>query len=129
MSTGRSEAIHHDPRLPLPVAVRVHPRARRVKLRLDSARDLLLLTWMVMSARPGQAESLTLLYLVLLDALLPALLPHLGLHALAPLVRPALFDAPQAAVPILALHCALVGSLGFTTYRRLRGGLSETAGG
>ena len=44
LSTGRSEAIHHDPRLPLPVAVRVHPRARRVTLRLDPARDLLLLT-------------------------------------------------------------------------------------
>jgi predicted metal-dependent hydrolase len=43
LSTGRSEAVHRDPRLPLPVAVRVHPRARRVKLRLDSARDLLLL--------------------------------------------------------------------------------------
>ena len=44
MSTGRSEAIHHDPRLPLPIAVRVHPRARRLKLRLDERRALLLLT-------------------------------------------------------------------------------------
>jgi hypothetical protein len=44
LSTGRSEAIHHDDRLPLPVAIRVHPRARRIKLRLDHNRDLLLLT-------------------------------------------------------------------------------------
>ena len=44
LSTGRSEAVHHDPRLPLPVAVRIHPRARRIKLRLDQSRDLLLLT-------------------------------------------------------------------------------------
>ena len=44
LSTGRSEAIHHDPRLPLPVAVRIHPRARRLKLRLDDKRALLLLT-------------------------------------------------------------------------------------
>ena len=51
LSTGRSEAIHHDPRLPLPVAVRVHPRARRVKLRLDQARDLLLLTCPPRSSR------------------------------------------------------------------------------
>ena len=44
LSTGRSEAIHHDPRLPLPVMLRIHPRARRLKLRLDEQRDLLLLT-------------------------------------------------------------------------------------
>ena len=51
LSTGRSEAIHHDPRLPLPVAIRIHPRARRVKLRLDEARDLLLLTCPPRSSR------------------------------------------------------------------------------
>jgi predicted metal-dependent hydrolase len=51
LSTGRSEAIHHDSRLPLPVAVRVHPRARRVKLRLDQTRDLLLLTCPPRSSR------------------------------------------------------------------------------
>ena len=44
LSTGRSEVIHHHPGLPLPVAVRVHPRARRLKLRLDERRGLLLLT-------------------------------------------------------------------------------------
>jgi predicted metal-dependent hydrolase len=44
LSTGRSEAIHHDSRLPLPVVIRIHPRARRLKLRLDPARALLLLT-------------------------------------------------------------------------------------
>ena len=44
LSTGLSEAIHHDSRLPLPVALRIHPRARRLKLRLDDSRDLLLLT-------------------------------------------------------------------------------------
>ena len=43
-STGRSEAIHHVSRLPLPVALRIHPRARRLKLRLDPARAMLLLT-------------------------------------------------------------------------------------
>ena len=44
LSTGRSESLFHDPRLPLPVAIRVHPRARRLKLRLDERRELLLLT-------------------------------------------------------------------------------------
>ena len=51
LSTGRSEAIHHDSRLPLPVAVRIHPRARRLKLRLDPARALLLLTCPPRSSR------------------------------------------------------------------------------
>lgn len=44
LSTGRSEAVHHHPGLPLPVALRVHPRARRLKLRLDDSHRLLLLT-------------------------------------------------------------------------------------
>jgi predicted metal-dependent hydrolase len=44
LSTGRSEAVHHHPGLPLPVAFRVHPRARRLKLRLDNNHQLLLLT-------------------------------------------------------------------------------------
>jgi predicted metal-dependent hydrolase len=51
LSTDRSEAIHHHPGLPLPVAIRIHPRARRLKLRLDAARDLLLLTCPPRSSR------------------------------------------------------------------------------
>jgi predicted metal-dependent hydrolase len=51
LSTGRSEAIHHHPGLPLPIAVRIHPRARRLKLRLDATRDLLLLTCPPRSSR------------------------------------------------------------------------------
>jgi predicted metal-dependent hydrolase len=44
LSTGRSEALHHHPGLPLPVSIRIHPRARRLKLRLDDGHRLLLLT-------------------------------------------------------------------------------------
>lgn len=51
LSTGRSEAVHHDPRLPLPVAVRIHARARRLKLRLDPTRAMLLLTCPPRSSR------------------------------------------------------------------------------
>jgi predicted metal-dependent hydrolase len=51
LSTGRSEAIHHHPGLPLPIALRIHPRARRLKLRLDVGRDLLLLTCPPRSSR------------------------------------------------------------------------------
>jgi len=51
LSTGRSEAIYHDPRLPLPVAVRIHPRSRRLKLRIDERRELLLLSCPPRSSR------------------------------------------------------------------------------
>jgi predicted metal-dependent hydrolase len=51
LSTGRSEALHHDHRLPLPVAIRIHPRARRLKLRLDDRHQLLLLTCPPRSSR------------------------------------------------------------------------------
>lgn len=51
LSTGRSDAFHHDSRLPLPVCLRVHPRARRLKLRLDDHRALLLLTCPPRSSR------------------------------------------------------------------------------
>ena len=44
LSIGRSDAIHHHPGLPLPVAIRIHPQARRLKLRFDAGRALLLLT-------------------------------------------------------------------------------------
>ncbi len=50
-STGRSEALHHDPRLPIPVALRVHPRARRLKLRFDETGQRLLLTCPPRSSR------------------------------------------------------------------------------
>ncbi len=56
LSTGRSEAIHHHPGLPLPVAVRIHPRARRLKLRLDTNRDLLLLTCPPRSSRQAALD-------------------------------------------------------------------------
>ena len=55
-STARSEALHHDPRLPLPIALRVHPRARRLKLRLDDTRALLLLTCPPRSSRRAALE-------------------------------------------------------------------------
>ena len=56
LSTGRSEAIHHDPRLPLPLAVRIHPRARRLRLRLDEARELILLTCPPRQSRKAALE-------------------------------------------------------------------------
>lgn len=44
LSTARSDVPVLHPGLPWPVAIRVHPRARRLKLRLDPERAQLLLT-------------------------------------------------------------------------------------
>lgn len=51
LSIARSEALLHDPRLPLPIAIRIHPRARRLGLRLDGAGETLLLTCPPRSSR------------------------------------------------------------------------------
>jgi len=56
LSTGRSEAVHRDSRLPLPVAIRIHPRARRLKLRLDESSELLLLTCPPRSSRKAALD-------------------------------------------------------------------------
>lgn len=56
LSIARSEAIHHHPGLPLPVAMRTHPRARRLKLRLDTKGKLLLLTCPPRSNRKAALE-------------------------------------------------------------------------
>ena len=56
LSTGRSEAVHRDSRLPLPVAICIHPRARRLKLRLDESSELLLLTCPPRSSRKAALD-------------------------------------------------------------------------
>ena len=56
LSTGRSEALIHDPRLPLPVLLKPHPRARRWKLRLCERRSLILLTCPPRSSRKSALE-------------------------------------------------------------------------
>jgi predicted metal-dependent hydrolase len=56
LSTGRSEALYHHPGLPLPVAIRSHPRARRMKLRVDEAGELLTLTLPPRSSRKAALD-------------------------------------------------------------------------
>lgn len=92
-------------------------------------RDLALLSYFGMTLRPGRAEATTLVYIVILDGLLPALLPHLGLGALVQLLWPPFFTAPFTAIAILAVHFALVLALPLVAYRRLQGALNETSGG
>lgn len=92
-------------------------------------RDLLLLTWLVMVSRPGQAEGLGAMYLVLLDGLLPALLPHLGLGAVATLLRPNALSAPYTAMALYGVQALAAAALCWHTYGRIHARLSGTPAG
>ncbi len=56
LSTGRSEVLYHHPGLPLPVAIRIHPHARRLKLRVDETRNLLAVTCPPRSSRKAALD-------------------------------------------------------------------------
>jgi hypothetical protein len=92
-------------------------------------RDLALVNYFGMTIRRGVPEATTLVYIGILDGLLPALLPRVGLGSLVPLFWPPFFSAPLTAVTVLSVHCAVAVFLAVNTYRRLQAGLSETGGG
>jgi len=91
-------------------------------------RDLVLLSYFGMSLRRGVPEATTLIYIGILDGLLPALLPHLGLEAFVPLFWPPFFTAPMTAIVIMSVHCAVVLFLAVRAYRRLQEGINGTTG-
>ena len=92
-------------------------------------RDVALLTYFGMTTRRGRAEATTLVYIGILDGLLPALLPHLGLGSLAVLFWPPFFTAPLTAIAILGVHVALALALAVCAYRRTQARLNGTTGG
>ena len=87
-------------------------------------RDLALLTFFSLRVRGGRAEATTLVYLAILDGLLPALLPRLGLDGLVGLVRPELFSAPFTAIAVMGVHAAIACVLGVRAYRATMAGFS-----
>ena len=91
-------------------------------------RDLLLLTYFGMTSRSGRAEATTLVYLGVLDGLLPALLPHVGLGSLVVWFWPPFFTAPLTAIAIFGLHLAIALALAVHAYRRIQAPLNGTAG-
>jgi hypothetical protein len=91
-------------------------------------RDLTLLTYFGMTSPSGRAEATTLVYIAVLDGLLPALLPHVGLASVAQLFWPPFVTAPLTAVAILSLHLVIAIALAVHAYRRLQARLNGTAG-
>ena len=92
-------------------------------------RDLGLLTYFSMTIRSGRAETSTLVYIGILDGLVPALLPHVGLTSLAAWFWPPFFTAPLTAIGILSVHVAIALTLAVYAYRRLQARLNETTAG
>lgn len=92
-------------------------------------RDLLLLSYFSMTQRRGAPEATALIYIAIVDGLVPALLPQVGLASFVPLFLPPFFSAPLTAIVILSVHCAAALFLALSAYRRLKAGLNGTPGG
>ena len=80
-------------------------------------RDVALLVYFSFHARTGRAAATTLVYIGVLDLLLPALLNLADLSALGSLIMPAVFEAPWFAAAVFAIHAALAGTLAVRAYR------------
>jgi hypothetical protein len=97
--------------------VAAHPIASVLFL----VRDVGLLFFFALGRRPKRVEGVTLLYIVLLDWVIPGLLGGLGLEPLAAALMPlGHFDAWQAAL-VVAVHVAIVWALVAWRWRRAFG--------
>ncbi len=80
-------------------------------------RDLALLVYFSFQSHTRRAAATTLVYIGVLDLLLPALLNLAEMSALGSLVMPAVFETPVFAVAVFAAHAALAGTLALRAYR------------
>ena len=94
--------------------------AAALALTLLMLRNLALLNWLSLRSRTARAEVATLIYLALLDHILPGLLRIAGLPAIAGLLELPLFDRPWTAVGIAALHASVAIGLALLAYRATR---------
>lgn len=89
-----------------------------VAIFLVAARDALLLAFFALGRRARRVEGATVLYLVLLNGVLPALSTAMGLDALASALLPWQLPGWQA-VAVAALHVAVAGSAVAVRWRRM----------
>ena len=80
-------------------------------------RDVALLVYFSFHTRSRRGAATALVYIGVLDLLLPALLKLAELSALGSLIMPPVFETPQFAVVIFAAHAAIAGTLAFRAYR------------
>ena len=88
-------------------------------------RDLALLTYFSLRSHPARAAATTLIYIAILDLLLPALLSKVGLDGIAALVRPRLFDAPLMSVLVLFAQAGVAAALAVRAYRAVMAAISR----
>jgi hypothetical protein len=91
-------------------------------------RDIALLTYFGMISRKGRAEATALVYIGILDGLLPALLDGVGLASLTPLFWPPFFTEPLTAIGIMSVHAAIALGLAVYAYRHMQARLNGTTG-
>jgi len=94
--------------------------ATALALTLMMLRNLALLNWLSLRSRTARAEVATLIYLALLDHIVPGLLRMAGLPAFAGLLELPLFENPWKAAGIAALHAGVAIGLAILAYRATR---------
>ena len=92
--------------------------ATALALALMMIRDLSLLTYLSFRRVDGRAEVTTLIYIAMLNRLLPALFSLSGIGLFATLCKPAMFEQVPVAVGIAALHAALALVLLYLAYQK-----------
>lgn len=94
--------------------------ATALALTLLMLRNLALLNWLSLRSRTARAEVATLVYIVLLDHILPRLFRIASLPEIAGLLELPLFDRPWTAVGIATLHAGIAIGLALLAYRAMR---------
>lgn len=87
-------------------------------LALMMLRDVMLLNYFSMRRDGHRAITITLVYIAVLDGLLPALFHQLDWSAATILIRPPLFESPFVAASVFAGHAAIATTLAIRSWRR-----------
>ena len=87
-------------------------------LALMMLRDVMLLNYFSMRRDGHRAITVTLVYIAVLDGLLPGLFHHLDWSAAITLIRPPLFESPFVAASVFSGHAAIAMTLTIRTWRR-----------
>ena len=82
-------------------------------------RDVALLTYFSFSSPTRRTVGITVIYILMLDAFIPAILKLANLNLLATVVMPtpAMYDTPICAVVVFAVHLGIAATLAVRAYR------------
>lgn len=89
-------------------------------------RDLCLLTYLSFRQRTRRAEVTALIYLAILNRMLPAMLTLSGLSLIAGLCKPTVFETPTFAIGIGLVHATIAAVLLLSAYRQVMPAVSPS---